>query len=76
MPPLPLPLLKVRSAFYVVLPVNGSRLANTSKGSLTQVHAKRGPIKDRNGMYLTEAEDIKKRWQEYTGELYKKIFMT
>ena len=61
MPPLPLPLLKVRSAFYVVLPVNGSRLANTSKGSLTQVHAKRGPIKDRNGMYLTEAEDIKKR---------------
>ena len=29
-------------------------------------------IKDRNGMDLTEAEDIKKRWQEYTGELYKK----
>ena len=34
-------------------------------------HAKMGPIKDRNGMDLTEAEDIKKRWQEYT-ELYKK----
>ena len=34
-------------------------------------HAKMGPIKDRNGMDLTEAEDIKKRWQEYTGELYK-----
>ena len=33
-------------------------------------------IKDRNGMDLTEAEDIKKRWQEYTEELYKKIFMT
>ena len=33
-------------------------------------------IKDRNGMGLTEAEDIKKRWQEYTEELYKKIFMT
>ena len=32
-------------------------------------------IKDRNGMDLTEAEDIKKRWQEYTKELYKKIFM-
>ena len=32
-------------------------------------------IKDRNGMDLTEAEDIKKRWQEYTEELYKKIFM-
>ena len=31
-----------------------------------------GLIKDRNGMDLTEAEDIKKRWQEYTGELYKK----
>ena len=31
-----------------------------------------GSIKDRNGMDLTEAEDIKKRWQEYTGELYKK----
>ena len=39
-------------------------------------HAKLGSIKDRNGMDLTEAEDIKKRWQEYTEELYKKIFMT
>ena len=35
-------------------------------------HAKMGSIKDRNGMYLTEAEDIKKRWQEDTEELYKK----
>ena len=35
-------------------------------------HAKMGTIKDRNGMDLTEAEDIKKRQQEYTGELYKK----
>ena len=35
-------------------------------------HAKMGTIKDRNGLDLTEAEDIKKRWQEYTGELYKK----
>ena len=33
-----------------------------------------GLIKDRNGMDLTEAEDVKKRWQEYTGELYKKTF--
>ena len=39
-------------------------------------HAKMGSIKDRNGMHLTEAKDIKKRWQEYTEELYKKIFMT
>ena len=35
-------------------------------------HTKMGLIKDRNGMDLTEAEDIKKRWQEYTEELYKK----
>ena len=35
-------------------------------------HAKMGTIKDRSGMDLTEAEDIKKRWQEYTEELYKK----
>ena len=35
-------------------------------------HAKMSLIKDRNGMDLTEAEDIKKRWQEYTGKLYKK----
>ena len=35
-------------------------------------HAKMGSIKDRNGSDLTEAEDIKKRWQEYTEELYKK----
>ena len=35
-------------------------------------HAKMGSIKDRNGMDLTEAEDIKKRWYEYTEELYKR----
>ena len=40
-----------------------------TKGTLS---AKMGTIKDRNGMDLTEAEDIKKRWQEYTEELYKK----
>ena len=39
-------------------------------------HAKMGSIEDRNGMHLIEAEYIKKRWQEYTEELYKKIFMT
>ena len=44
-----------------------------TKGTL---HAKLGLIKDRNGMDLTEAEDIKKRWQEYTEELYQKNFMT
>ena len=45
-----------------------------TKGTL---HAKMGSIKDRNGMDLTEAEGIKKRWQEYTKELIQKnIFMT
>ena len=39
-------------------------------------HAKMGSIKDRNGMDLTEAEDIKKRWQEYTEDLYKKKIFT
>ena len=39
-------------------------------------HTKMGLIKDGNGMDLTETEDIKKRWQEYTEELYKKIFIT
>ena len=39
-------------------------------------HAKMGSIKDRNGMHLTEAEDIKNRWQEYTEELCKKSFTT
>ena len=39
-------------------------------------HAKMGSIKDRSRTDLTEAEDIKKRWQEYTEELYKKIFTT
>ena len=48
------------------------RKIGDTKGTL---HAKMGSIKDRNGMDLTEAEDVKKRWQEYT-ELYKKISMT
>ena len=39
-------------------------------------HAKMGSIKGRNGRDLTQVKDIKKRWQEYTEELYKKIFMT
>ena len=39
-------------------------------------HAKMGTIKDRNGMDQTEVEDIKKRWQEYTEQIYKKIFTT
>ena len=50
-----------------------SRKLRDTKGTF---HVKMGSIKDRNGMDLTEAEDIKKRWQEYTEELYKKIFTT
>ena len=42
------------------------------KDTVGTFHAKMGTIKDRNGMDLTEADDIKKRWQEYTEELYKK----
>ena len=51
-------------------------LSNKIRDTKGIFHAKKGSIKDRNGMALTEAEDIKKRWQEYTKELYKKIFMT
>ena len=46
------------------------------RGTKGKFHAKMGSIKNRNGMDLTEAEDIKKRWQEYTEELYKKIITT
>ena len=42
------------------------------RGTKGTFHAKMGSIKDRNGMYVTETEDIKKRWQEYAEELYKK----
>ena len=54
------------SSYSLWLTVYGIR---DTKGTF---HAKMGSIKDRNGMDLTEAEDIKKRWQKYTEELYKK----
>ena len=47
-------------------------LFKTMRDTKGTFHAKMGSIKDRNGMDLTEAEDIKKRWQEYTEELYKR----
>ena len=47
-------------------------LFNKIRDTKGTFHAKMGLIKDRNGMNLTEAEDIKKRWQEYMEELYKK----
>ena len=46
-------------------------LCKESRDNKGTFHAKMGSIKDRNGMDLTEAEDIKKRWQEYTEKLYK-----
>ena len=51
-------------------------LLNKIRDTKGPFHAKMGSIKDRNGMDLSEAEDIKKRWQEYTEECTKKIFMT
>ena len=50
-----------------------SKKIRDTKGTF---HAKMGSIKDRNGSYLTEAEDIKKRWQEYKKNCTKKIFTT
>ena len=55
---------------------NARDLFKKSRNTKGIFHAKMGKIKDRNGMDLTEAEDIKKRWQEYTEELYKRIFKT
>ena len=51
-------------------------LFKKSRDTKRTFHAKMGSIKDRNGMDLTEAEDIKMRWQGYTEELYKKISTT
>ena len=53
-------MVKIRDLFKKIRDTNGI------------FHSKMGTIKDRNGMNLTEAEDIKKRWQGYTEELYKK----
>ena len=51
-------------------------LFNKIRDSKETFHAKMGTIKDRNDTDLTDAEDIKKRWQEYTELLYKNILMT
>ena len=51
---------------------NGKDLFKKIRDAKGTFHAKMGSIKDRNGMDITEAEDIKKRWQEYTEKLYKK----
>ena len=55
---------------------NGKDLFKKIRDTKGTFHAKMGSIKDRNGRGLTEAEDIKKRWQEYTENCTKKIFIT
>ena len=55
---------------------NGKDLFKKIRDTKGIFHAKMGSIKDRNGIDLTEAEEIKKRWQKYKEELYKKTFMT
>ena len=62
--------LVTKTAYYWLNIVYVYSVGLHSKGKF---HAKMGSIKDRNGMDLTEAEDIRKRWQEYTEELYKNI---
>ena len=53
-----------------------SDLIKKIRGTKGTFHAKMGSITDRNGIHLTEAEDIKKRWEEYTEQVSKKIFTT
>ena len=55
--------------------MNGKDLFKKTGDTKGTLHAKMGSIKDRNDMDLTEAEDIQKRWQEYTEELYKKDYI-
>ena len=63
--------LKDRILKWFAIPISRDffKKIRDTKGTF---HAKMGSIKDRNAMDLTEAEDIKKRWQEYTEQLYKK----
>ena len=56
----------------MVLRTQSTGEVTSQDGNRETFHAKMGSVKDRNGMDLTEAEDIKKRWQEYKEELYKK----
>ena len=64
---------KMRILEWVVISFSKDKKVRDTKGTF---HAKIGTIKDRNGMDLVETEEIKKRWQEYTEELYKKVLMT
>jgi len=66
-----------RLKFYMNMEMHINRMGKTKdlfkkiRDTTVTFHAKMGTIKDRNSMDLTEAEDIKKRWKEYTEELYK-----
>ena len=55
---------------------NGKDLFKKTGDIKGTFHARMGTIKDKNGKDLTEAENIKKRWQEYTGKLYKNVLIT
>ena len=64
---------KTRDLFKKIRDTKGDKIRDTKgKLEIPTFHAKMGSIKDRNGMDLTEAEDIKKRWQDYKEEPYKK----
>ena len=67
----PWALLYYKKLVFMILVKSARGLFKKIRDPKGKFHAKMGSIKDRNGMDLTEAEDIKKRWQEYTEELYK-----
>ena len=60
-----------KASFLMTFAMGGVPHTGSWKDTKGIFHAKMGSIKDRNGMDLTEADDLKKRWQEYTEELYK-----
>ena len=64
---------KDENTAMVAISLSKDKKVRDTKGTF---HAEIGTIKDRNGMDLTETEEIKKRWQKYTAELYKKILIT
>ena len=67
-----MPFSRLRKFFSISRQLNVFTIFKKIRDTKGTFHAKMGLIKDRNGMDLTEAEDIKKRWQEYTEDLYKK----
>ena len=72
----PWALLYYKKLVFMILVKSARGLFKKIRDPKGKFHAKMGSIKDRNDMDLTEAEDFKKRWQEYTEELYKKELTT